>query len=255
LPLTLLTSDFRELNKVYTNGTLVDAELLTDDQAGHCISIREEKCADGSDATNSFGICVLDCSTSQFNLSAFEDDVCRTKLETLMRQLRPKELLFTKVELGLYFHLGNDSSIGSQGTLSVSTTRLLKAILPAACLWTGLRVVEGFEYDKTVQELNELYPAGDADDMDDEGLLNVNVPKPIRDMVQFKCAIEALGSTIWYELILCGTLTIPTYRIRYLRQLNIDKDILSMKNFNVYDPMKKGQGLVLDGQTLAHIEV
>ena len=28
-----------------------------------------------------------------------------------------------------------------------------------------------------------------------------------------------------------------------------------MKNFNVYDPMKRGQGLVLDGQTLAHIEV
>ena len=28
-----------------------------------------------------------------------------------------------------------------------------------------------------------------------------------------------------------------------------------MKNFNIYDPMKRGQGLVLDGQTLAHIEV
>ena len=42
---------------------------------------------------------------------------------------------------------------------------------------------------------------------------------------------------------------------RYLRQLNIDKDILGMKNFNVYDPMKRGQGLTLDGQTLAHIEV
>jgi DNA mismatch repair protein MSH6 len=88
---------FRELNKVYTNGTLVDGELLTDDQAGHCVSICEEKCADGTDATNTFGICVLDTSTSQFNLSAFRDDVCRTKLETLMRQLRPKELLFTKV--------------------------------------------------------------------------------------------------------------------------------------------------------------
>ena len=45
------------------------------------------------------------------------------------------------------------------------------------------------------------------------------------------------------------------YHIRYLRQLNIDKDILSMKNFNIYDPMRRGQGLVLDGQTLAHIEV
>ena len=28
-----------------------------------------------------------------------------------------------------------------------------------------------------------------------------------------------------------------------------------MKNFNVYDPMKRGRGLTLDGQTLAHIEV
>lgn len=28
-----------------------------------------------------------------------------------------------------------------------------------------------------------------------------------------------------------------------------------MKNFNVYDPMKRGRGLTLDGQTLAHLEV
>jgi DNA mismatch repair protein MSH6 len=89
---------------VYTSGTLVDAELLTDDQAGHCISMHEERCFDGTDAANSFGICVLDCSTSQFNLSAFEDDVCRTKLETLMRQLRPKELLYPKVRAGFYWY-------------------------------------------------------------------------------------------------------------------------------------------------------
>ena len=30
---------------------------------------------------------------------------------------------------------------------------------------------------------------------------------------------------------------------------------MSMKNFNIYDPMKKGQGLTLDGQTLAHLEI
>lgn len=40
---------------------------------------------------------MLDSSTSEFNLSAFTDDVCRTKLETMLRQLRPKEILFTKV--------------------------------------------------------------------------------------------------------------------------------------------------------------
>lgn len=83
---------------MYTNGTLVDDALLTDEQAGHCVAIKEatsnEEAAAG---TGTFGLCVLDCSTSEFNLSSFEDDVCRTKLETMMRQLRPKELVFTKV--------------------------------------------------------------------------------------------------------------------------------------------------------------
>ena len=89
----------RELNKVYTNGTLVDEALLTDEQAGHCVSIREEGEEDPKTGKQKFGLCVLDSSTSEFNLSAFEDDVCRTKLETIMRQLRPKEIIFTKVSL------------------------------------------------------------------------------------------------------------------------------------------------------------
>lgn len=85
----------RELNKVFTNGTLVDPELITDEQAGHCVCIREN--ADECEDKSTFGICVLDCSTSQFDLSAFEDDICRTKLETMMRQLRPKEIVYRKV--------------------------------------------------------------------------------------------------------------------------------------------------------------
>ena len=83
-----------ELNKVYTNGTLVDADLLVDEEAGHCVSIRE---LDPESDKGTFGVCVLDTSTSEFNMSSFDDDPCRTKLETLMRQLRPKELVFTKV--------------------------------------------------------------------------------------------------------------------------------------------------------------
>jgi DNA mismatch repair protein MSH6 len=46
-----------------------------------------------------------------------------------------------------------------------------------------------------------------------------------------------------------------TSKNRYLRQLNIDKDLLTMRNFDVYDPMKRGTSVVLDGQTLAHVEV
>ncbi|KAI0760099.1 DNA mismatch repair protein Msh6 [Fomes fomentarius] len=212
----------RELNKVYTNGTLVDAELLTDEQAGHCVSIREDDSSETKDGKQNFGVCVLDSATSEFNLCAFEDDVCRTKLETLLRQLRPKEIVFTK------------------GNLSVSTTRLLKAVLPGNCLWTSLRESEGLKFQETIKELKKLFPADDDDDdmADNPHGLSKAVPVSIRRMLPYKVSIEALGSMIWY-----------------LHTLNIDKDILSMKNFNVYDPMKRGQGLVLDGQTLAHIEV
>ncbi len=86
----------RELNKVYTNGTLVDPGLLHDDLAGHCVSIKEDVNSEGTEERPKFGVCVLDCATSEFNMSAFEDDVCRTRLETLLRQLRPKEMIFTK---------------------------------------------------------------------------------------------------------------------------------------------------------------
>ncbi|KAH7886999.1 muts domain V-domain-containing protein [Phlebopus sp. FC_14] len=208
----------RELNKVYTNGTLVDEGLLTDEQAGHCISIREDV---SSKQGSHFGICILDSATSQFNLSAFDDDVCLTKLETMIRQLRPKEVVFTK------------------GNLSVATTRLLKAILPSACLWTSLRDVEGFTYKQTITELNAMFSAEEENAaMDGDGEMNAAVPQSIKDMAGCKSAIEALGAITWY-----------------LRQLNIDKDLLTMKNFNVYDPMKRGRNLILDGQTLAHVEV
>lgn len=86
----------RVLNKIFTNGTLVDETLLLDEQAGHCVSIREG-CEGDKDGSDRFGICVLDSSTSEFNMSSFDDDVCRTKMETMMRQLRPKEVIFTKV--------------------------------------------------------------------------------------------------------------------------------------------------------------
>lgn len=207
----------RELNKVYTNGTLVDEELLTDEHAGHCVSIREDT---SSQKGSSFGVCALDSATSQFNMSAFDDDVCLTKLETLFRQLRPKEVIFTK------------------GNLSVSTTRLLKATLPSACLWTSLREVEGYTFEQTIQELNSMFTSGADEAMHEDGELSASVPQSIRDMAGYRTAMEALGVMAWY-----------------LRQLNIDKDLLTMKNFNVYDPMKAGRNLTLDGQTLAHLEV
>jgi DNA mismatch repair protein MSH6 len=79
--------------------------------------------------------------------------------------------------------------------------RLLKAVLPAACLWTSLRDCEGLGYQETLTELKQLYPdeegADDADMEEAEATLGKNVPESIRDMADSKGAIEALGSMIW----------------------------------------------------------
>ncbi|KZV87127.1 hypothetical protein EXIGLDRAFT_210105 [Exidia glandulosa HHB12029] len=207
----------RVLNQVYTVGTLVDTDILQDEEAGHCISIVEHE-------GGVFGVCVLDCSTSEFNLSAFSDDVCRTRLETVLRQIRAKELLHVK------------------GNLTAETTRLLKTALPGSCIWTWQRPADVLSYENTLNALLDLYPSPAMFDDDDDPSMSADeyagVPDAIRGMLSEKAPIEALGAMI-----------------AYLRQLNIDKNILSMKNFNAVDPMKKGVGLLLDGQTLAHLEV
>jgi DNA mismatch repair protein MSH6 len=88
----------------------------------------------------------------------------------------------------------------------VATTRLLKSILPASCLWTSLRESEGFGYDQTLSEVKTLYPAGEEDSMkDDSDLLSETVPQSIRDMVGCKSAMEALGAMIWSAPIVIVT--------------------------------------------------
>ena len=83
----------------------------------------------------------------------------------------------------------------TQGNLSVATTRLLKVILPGTCLWTSLRDVEGFEYDKTLDELKALFGTSGEETMDDDDY--GAIPTAIRDMLGYKNAIEALGSMMW----------------------------------------------------------
>ena len=181
---------------MYTNGTLVDPQLLRDDEAGHCIAICEDE-QDLPDGCKKFGVCVLDCSTSQFNLSALDDDVCRTKLETLFRQVRPKEILFTKV-CPISNILWFEPYENRQGALSVSTTRLLKNVLPSECLWTGLRTVEGFNHKQTISELRKLYDDDDSMEDDDGCALPSSVPEQIREMLSSTLAAQALGTMIWW---------------------------------------------------------
>ena len=43
--------------------------------------------------------------------------------------------------------------------------------------------------------------------------------------------------------------------IHYLRTLKIERDLITIGNFNWYDPIRKASSLVLDGQTLINLEI
>lgn len=55
--------------------------------------------------------------------------------------------------------------------------------------------MEGFGYDKTLDELKALYGTSGEETMDDDDLSLI--PTAIRDMLGCTNAIEALGSMMW----------------------------------------------------------
>jgi DNA mismatch repair protein MSH6 len=83
----------RELAGILTGGTLVEGAMLQDDMATYCMAIKEQQV----DGVPAYGISFVDTATAQFEITEFADDVDMAKFETLVAQLRPRELLLEKV--------------------------------------------------------------------------------------------------------------------------------------------------------------
>jgi DNA mismatch repair protein MSH6 len=80
----------REMISLLTKGTLVDPKLINKDDASYLLSLIES-----SDRIR-FGVCFVDTSTGNFHIGEFDDDSSRTRLRTLLAQIRPDEILFPK---------------------------------------------------------------------------------------------------------------------------------------------------------------
>ncbi|KAI8886290.1 DNA mismatch repair protein Msh6 [Backusella circina FSU 941] len=197
----------RELTSVLTQGTLVDAGLLTNDLGTYCMSIKEVY----HQKTPTYGVCFVDTATAEFNLAVFEDDVNRTKLETLLMQIKPREIITEK------------------GRLDINTTRLLKNSLSEP-LWNMLIPEREFWSSMTTQD--ELRIRGYF------GEEESNFPEALKKVKDNDVVMSAFGGMIWY-----------------LRSLKLDTELLSAKNIAIYDPVRNSNSLVLDGQTLANLEI
>ncbi|KAJ3415706.1 DNA mismatch repair protein msh6 [Chytridiales sp. JEL 0842] len=162
----------RELTMVLTAGTLVDAQLLTNDMSTYCMSIKEEVVADHQPP--SFGICFVDTATAEFHVSFFEDDIERTKFETLLLQLKPKELVLEK------------------GLVSQKTARVLKNSVNNVQYNYLIPDKEYWDSVATMDELRRSY----GFDKSDSG--EIGWPKVIDELADQPLALSAMGGLLSY---------------------------------------------------------
>lgn len=233
----------RELSQVLTAGTLVDSGFLTNDMSAYCMCIKEELqqvvSATGSSMVTEersppkFGVCFVDTTTATFKLSTFVDDLDRTRFETLLIQYKPKEIVIER------------------GGLSQRTTQMLKRIVGSKNQWNILIPEKEFwSSEKTEMELkiqgyfsDSKSSDMDIDETEEDDLSpkksNVeNWPEALKVALDEPVLLSAVGGLVWY-----------------LQSLKIDRELLSLKNFSMYDPVKDTSSLILDGQTLINLEV
>ncbi|KAM0262124.1 hypothetical protein ACHAQJ_001866 [Trichoderma viride] len=201
----------RKLGCVLTAGTLVDGSMLQDDMAAYCVSIKESLVDD----LPAFGIAFTDTATGRFFLSGFVDDVDRTKFETLVAQIGPRELLLEK------------------SGLATKSLRILKNNTSPTTIWTHLKPgTEFWDADTSRRELacGKYF----VKEEDKEEIW----PEALQELKDDDLVMSAVGGLV-----------------SYLRFLKIEGPLLSQGNFEVYKPIQKNSTLVLDGQTLTNLEL
>ncbi|KAJ1907253.1 DNA mismatch repair protein msh6 [Tieghemiomyces parasiticus] len=210
----------RELTSILTAGTLVDGAMLHDTMATYCFSVKEVLRADHQPPY--FGLCFVDTATGQFQLCGFQDDTNRTMLETLLIQMQPKEVVFER------------------GHLSRATQRLLKNLLHAP-IWNGLAPDREF-WDRASTERELLrggyFSSPAAATGDDDDAATAGWPAVLREAREDPAVLSAVGGLI-----------------SYLRSLKLDKELVSLGNFTRYQPMCQATSLIMDGPTMANLEL
>jgi len=220
----------RELTTILTAGTLVDPSMLSTPHSTYCMSIKEY--FSSADSCPTFGIVFVDTSTASFHFSSFTDDADRSQFETLIVQVKPKEIVFEK------------------GLLSQKSMKILKNCLDEPIL-NGIKSgTEFWSAEDTIRELtigqyfkkkvDEREGAREnSDSSNDAAESNETNELPL---------ILTSSNTSPHLLSALGGLTY------YLRSLQLERALLSLANFSYYTPLHPSY-LLLDSRTLSNLEV
>ncbi|KAF2110445.1 muts domain V-domain-containing protein [Lophiotrema nucula] len=163
-----------------------------------------------------FGVAFVDTATAQFQLCEFTDDIDMTKFETLIAQMRPGELLLEK------------------SCISAKAMRILKNNTGPTTIWNALKPTKEFwPADITIREIEACgYYESSTED-------NIEAwPPVLREAREQELVMSAFGALL-----------------QYLRTLKIERELVTLGNFDWYDPIRKATSLVLDGQSLINLEI
>ncbi|CUS22564.1 LAQU0S06e00914g1_1 [Lachancea quebecensis] len=215
----------RELQHVLTSGTLTDSGMLQSDQATFCLAIKEEP-GTYYDAENGsvepskaeskiFGVAFIDTATGEIELLEFEDDSECSKLDTLMSQVKPKEIIMEKNNLCNLAH------------------KIVKFNAQPQAIFNYLKPVEEFyDFNKTFDELTSTETKYFADMEHWPAVLTQYFEKGK------KIGFSAFGGLL-----------------SYLKWLKLDESMITMGNIKEYNPIRSQTSLVLDGVTLQNLEI
>ncbi|KAJ1965373.1 DNA mismatch repair protein msh6 [Dipsacomyces acuminosporus] len=259
----------RELTGILTAGTLVDPSMLTQDLATYCMAVVEAThVSDGGDSkedqasaatvTTSFGIAFVDTATAQFHLCTIDnDDGDRSALETLLVQINPREVIYVRGGAGpgqvsvpsltsTSLTKGNSSEQVSMTSpdawdgmagLSASTWRVLKYTCGQSTDWIAMAARKEFWDVPTTKREIEL--AGYFGETSADNSKASTWPAVLQSAAEKEpLALTAIGGLL-----------------SYLRTLKLDKDLASLGNFTQYSPIQRKTSLVLDGPTIANLDL
>ncbi|EMR08607.1 hypothetical protein PNEG_03083 [Pneumocystis murina B123] len=161
----------RELVHVLTSGTLVNEGIIASDMSTYCMAIKEEYEINSS--VISYGICFVDAAAGNFKITYFKDDLSRTKLYTLITQIKPKELILEKANV------------------TPKTIKLLKNSGINETIWNFIKPGIEFWDEHTTESqflMNNYFKDNDFN----------NWPPALKKARNYPIAMSSVGGLVWY---------------------------------------------------------
>ncbi|XP_056424046.1 DNA mismatch repair protein Msh6 isoform X2 [Hyla sarda] len=236
----------REICRIITKGTQTYSVLDGNPSESHskyllCV---KEKMNDSSGQQRIYGVCFVDTSVGKFYIGQFHDDRHCSRFRTLVAHYPPVQILFEK---------GNPSLDTRKVLKSCLSTSIQEGLTPSSQFWDASKTLkvlaeEGYfvEDSKEDSENSSLPPVLKA-------MISESDSLALTPGEKHELALSALGACICY-----------------LKKCLIDQELLSMANFEEYVPVdldleraqtstsffaKTSQRMVLDGVTLANLEI